>query len=384
MNRFSTTIRRCLHSSVRVIAAGAVAASVSASAFGQVVRIEDSVVTSTTLGPADISAVEAYVQAHSAGLLETDDLAAQRRAVRQLIEPLERGGVSVSFRNSYAQALQPLLDSLIAGPGTPVAWRQVTALRLSAELATERTARIINRSFDDSSTEVRYFAIYAAGRVFAAAGRSSPAIIPQTARTLSDELADIVASSDDPVFADAAVRSLRAGGSVGTGGSIEGFPAYAINKLAEGGRERAIGLELGAIDEPSELNVLLRAGGVIREANIGPGPADAAAQSAGFAGGLFALVLDRVETNVRAGNRGGFDERDPAVLLASLAETILGFASDRMAAANRGSAINVPAIRDQMLAGDLDEVRTEILGLIGPGGRLTQAPYSIPASGLSR
>jgi len=252
---------------------------------------------------------------------------------------------------------------------------------LRAELgAPESQAPRILRALRSASDAARFFACYSARRVFDAAARTNPAITPSTAERLVDALADMVATADDPAFADAAVVSLQAAGDSDSPPRIDGFPAAARAALADASRRRVIRIGTDAIDRPEQITPLLRAGVAAQEiARTGAQPS--LREAVGYAGALLGVALERHEARVAGGAQAGVNEQSPDARLVAVAETILAIAAGRDAD-NGGTGIDIPEIRNMLIRGDRG-VRTEILGLIGTGGRLTEPPYGFRPADLA-
>lgn len=363
----------------RAVAALAVALALLAAPAAPAQPLGGDVVGAPTSAAIDTDAIDRYIADHRDGLLSVEDPEAHARAVERLIEPLLRPTVSVAFRNAYGDALEPFLLDLTPATSYGLPQGRITILRLSGALATERSANRVLDAMSSEDAAVRYFAAYSARRLFEAAARTNPAFTPGTAGRLIGALETRVVESTDPGFASAALVALETAGDRDRPPRIEGFPAAARIAMADASRRRVLALSSSAIDEPDELDVLLRAG-VAAQESARAGSEAAAREAVGFAGSLLGIVLERLEQRIASDGGGGVNHQSPDARLASLAETVLAVASERDLG-NGGSGVAVPEIRAMLIRGDRG-VRTEILGLIGRGGRLTEAPYGFEPAAL--
>ncbi|MBZ0171300.1 MAG: hypothetical protein K8E66_02875, partial [Phycisphaerales bacterium] len=198
-----------------------------------------------------------------------------RRALEQLLAPLQVEGVSVAFRQVMAEALIGNIEQAVGddrlwvergGDERTINPRPYTGLRLAGEIATDRTLAIIRTQLENTDIGRRFFAIHCTEMVFSAVRVSAPAVTEQSLYRVSGgkasglvvELGDRLVIEDSSRHAAAIVRSLGEAGGI-TGSQMSGVAANAIRMIGERTSER-VKARRGAPPEIEERKVWITAG----------------------------------------------------------------------------------------------------------------------------
>lgn len=162
------------------------------------------------LSPDQTQQIDLYVSKRIDDL-GSDDAMSRERARRELLTPLRRPCISVTFRLGYAKAAQPGLEQLASTSDDEVA---INALMVLGELATSSSISSIQSQTSDSRLAVRYAAIVAMTRSFAAARSRAPALTDSQTNAAVSHLADRLAEESNTQVVDAIVRSLLAAAAI--------------------------------------------------------------------------------------------------------------------------------------------------------------------------
>ncbi|MEM7754292.1 MAG: hypothetical protein AAF297_01500 [Planctomycetota bacterium] len=362
---------------VRGLLLAAVLAGLSVSpAHGQLVAIDEELARAVTISGEGRGRIDAFVGRHRERLMSDDrtDVVTARAA---LSEPLADTRVSVAFRQALASALETELQTLA---GSDESWRRLVGLRLAADLATENTARLIDAAVDADEPEVRYFAMFAIETIFDTVAGSSAAVTDRTLNRLLEHAGTAVSETEDPRYADAAIRAIGAAATI-PDGRIAGLAPRAIGVLADA--TSALTRRSPAIKADATSALPLIRGGLIVRNYVAANdelPREVALQTIGFGGDLVAFVFARTE------QAGGVDDAEPIDFqLAGIGASLVFFGEQARARATRdqprvGQVDLVTPMRD----GDLANFRSRVLSLVGDAGALRRAPLSFPGERFDR
>lgn len=302
--------------------------------------------------------------------LSSDDREEARRARDQILAPLRQRGVSVAFRQAYADRLLPGLREHAQDNRDRVV---VNALRIAGELATPGSVQLLESKLQDSQEPVRYAAVFGIGSVFAAMRDASPAIGSDGAQRLITRVGQHMDQERSPEVFDAAIRALATAMEVSRP-NYEGVRSAAFSTICKGAGERARTLGHGA-DAAPMLIVLVRAGQIARDTLQIIDPRLQVSEQAMTDGAILSgQLLGYIVRRLRA---GGFPQDDSELRqlggqIASLAETALVLAANQRRV----------QVQPRNIAADLQrgapegdrEVERKAMELIRV---LTQAPFNV-------
>ena len=341
--------------------AGALALA-GASAHAQVrAELPASVVEAASIGPAERSQIESFVESLAQAATGADPEAATR-ARRDLITPLSGRQPSVAFRQAYAQAASGLMRTLL-NADEPA--DRIAALRLAGNLATGDALANIRDALGAEDPGVRLFAAVQARRVFEVSGASGAAVTESQSQQLIEALADSAGQDAPEAHAQAVVRALGAGALLRARelGDTRSRATTALARVAAAGIQGA---------DPADLlnheNTLLTAASLVTRSvsEAGATVSDDAARAAAELGGeILALILRRQTGNMIP------DQPDADLRLVNAAESLIYFARRRHAENNRANPGSIPQTRLADLLRDRDRgFRNELVRLIGPGSEV--------------
>jgi hypothetical protein len=318
------------------------------------------IVTKNDLSEADKGVIRDLIERQRPLLSGT--AAEVRRAREALVAPLEERGVSVPFRVEMSRQLFETLKTLSADGRDVVA---VNALRVAGELATTNSLRVVSDGLKDKRPAVRHGALFAMGRLFMQAARTSPAVSQGDMRSAIAELERIASGESDPLMIDGAISAL-----VAAARAPEGSAAMARMGEAVGVRLRAGAKSPSGAEGAGSLGVGVRGVRELRDAMIGGGgrvAPETVQAAAKLSGQLLVLVREHA--------KAGVGEPDALAQAAQLAHTTLTLAS---------TSLNGPEIEKLRLAladkaKDPAAFAREVDKLVGPDGVLTKAPFTAKA-----
>ena len=296
--------------------------------------------------------------------LRSGDTQDARRALEALTEPLHGRGVSIAFRQSYSQALMPLIDELIASGSVQ---GKLGALRLSGDLATPPGVQRVRSMLNDEDAGVRLFAVKSAGRVLDATSTHGPAMSEADARSLIDAVANAAKDSQDEEHIRACARSLAEGTALGTRdlGSARSHAIVALSQL--------VGDRLAALtpnDDPRFTQSLALDAASATTQSISDITAtineEAARAAVRLGGDIISVPLRRIIAKTIEPQ----GERDMTVRSVQAGETLLYFAR-RKSAELKGQpvgGITTTGFSAQIKAGEDRDFRNQAAALLGPGG----------------
>lgn len=338
----------------------------------------------TTLNAEQQKAVETYAQPLLEGI-KGDEATKVRDARVGLIKPLQRSVVGVPFRQAYSKVLGIPLTQLATGKRTLNA---VNALRVAAELATTEGFDVIEKGFSSDDAAVRVAAAGAAGRAFSIASKATSIVVPKRLLDMTTALGKLVESdpNSDVVdgAADALVEAIRSSASTEVRNG-------AVAALCRGVSAQTQKVK-SAVPDKRTLFAILRAGLALRDeltnANAGNRPALPAEsiKAIGEVGGdmiasVARLVASGALPNAKAGDpqsvrREKEEERVMPAQIVGAGEQILSLIADRTEPIRTSLS---EKIREGTVDSDA-KFLLDVKQLLGPGGRLTRAPFNLPAN----
>lgn len=299
-----------------------------------------------------------------------------------LTNPLARRNPSLAFRQGYSKVLGPELAAVVDRKNALTA---VSALRISAELATQEGFDVLEKGYASTDESIQIAAAGGAARAFevirstpqaAAAGRLTKAI---------DELGKLFEKTPNPDVADAAARALVTALRTSTNADVRSRAsevacrglanrAKAITKITPGDRT---------------LLPLVRIAGEIRDdlTDNTRAPLNQAAQAARreVGGDCIALVARLVRSGQLPAIRREDDaaEKQNKEKLRPLPTQLVG-AGEQIISLIAGSADPVRTNLAEMIRKpDVSTDAQFIEGakeLLGPGKRMSRPPFSLPDS----
>ncbi|GJM18819.1 MAG: hypothetical protein DHS20C14_10320 [Phycisphaeraceae bacterium] len=286
-------------------------------AFGQVETLDPKLITMVSLSGGDRERVQTFVQAQLAGLT-SDDFTRVRRSRAALLAPLGQSSATASFRDAYAGALWPTVETLIESED---AAQRLTGMRLAGGLGTERAADRLIGLLDSDDEGIRVFAAGRLGEVLGSITPNSATLSPEGASRVIEALGKTIRQDPQTRAADAAARSLGVATEIRPG-LLNDARSRAITVLSEASGERVRGAEL----DKGTIGFALRASGIVRTSVAKNEAMSAPASKAAI--GLGADVLSRVLE--------GFDPqqdtlRELEVGLVRAAESVVYFSRRRHA-----------------------------------------------------
>lgn len=337
-------------------------------ASGQAVTdLPRSTVETISMNPGQQSQLEQFVN-NWTPRITSDNPTDSKRAMEALTEPLHGRGVSIAFRQAYAQLLMPTIDSLIEEHAVA---GKISALRLAGDLATPAAANRVRRLINDDDAGVRLFAITSAGRLLKNTSVHGPAITDTDAANLIRAVLENARNhSDDREYTRACARALTEGTTIGTR-DLTSTRSTAIVALSDLVGDHLT--TLTADEDPSFAQSLaLNAASAITVSisDIGASVnADAARAAVRLGADIIAIPLRRVI----AGTIEPEGERGLTIRSVQAGETLLYFAR-RKAANIDGSGIagiETTSFSALLESGDDRDFRNQAAALLAPGGPIT-------------
>lgn len=299
--------------------------------------------------------------------LTSDNASDNKRALEALTEPLHGRGVSIAFRQTYAQLLMPTIDEMIADQGVK---GKISALRILGDLATPAAATRIRRLIDDQDAGVRLFAIASAGRVFESTSVHGPVMAGSDASALLNAILEsAMDNQDDHEHTRACARALATATTIGTR-DLPNTRSNAIVALSD-----LVGAHLTSLspsDDPSFAQSLAIDASSATTRSISDISASVNADAARAAVRLGADTIALPLRRVIAKTIEPQDERDLTVQSVQAGETLLYFARRKAAElAGRGiGGINTTGFSDQLESGNDRDFRNDAAALLAPGGTI--------------
>ncbi|MHA7812197.1 MAG: hypothetical protein ACX94C_02220 [Phycisphaerales bacterium] len=350
--------------SARPMQALVLALGVSLAGAQPVSDLPRSTIETISVNSGQRSQIQQFVQNWSQRL-QSDSASDNQRALEALTEPLHNRGVSIAFRQAYAQMLIPVADELI---GADTVKGKLNALRLLGDLATPSAAQRIRTLLDDQDAGVRLFAVASTGRVFLSTSVHGPAMAESDTIAMIDAIAEIAESNmDDEEFTRACARALAQGTSIGTR-DLPNTRSRAIIALSD-----LVSTHIESLDEDENadfaLSLALDAASSTTQSISDISStvnADAARAAVRLGAEIVSLPLRRVIAKTIEPQ----GERERMARSVQAGETLLYFARRKAAEiAGRGvNGIETTSFSTQLESGDDRDFRNEAATLVGPGG----------------
>lgn len=303
------------------------------------------------------------------------------RARKNLTDPLRTVDCSPLFRTFYSGVLESDLRALARGDNDRLA---VAAIYVAGDLATTTGVEVLRDQTASTSLVRRYAAFAAHGRVFAALGRSQPALRESEIGELVKSLQAAIQKESDADLYDVQVRSLLDAAALS--GALEPQAREAVRLLSLALAERLRALN----GDPSHSEILLTNMGVLDDLRAmilndfrRALPEAVINAAVAFSGETLAYVGREVRKGDLATGPEGAAARKLAANSVRLAETIIYQAKDRYqigqpgGAPDLGSRIEASTRRDDQLYFD------GLLNVIGPSGILRDRRFQFAAGWFS-
>lgn len=303
----------------------------------------------------------------------SDNAQDTKKAIESLAKPLQERGVSVAFRQAYAQAITPLMNELDS-KGTIGA--TLSSLRLAGDLATPSAASQVRSALTNDDLGIQLFAVSRAAQIFTATRNFGPAMTPNDANSLIDAIDTIASDSNShPELLRACVRALSAGTMLSTKdmGDARSRSIIALSK--------AVGIQLRSLNvnmdpgfaQSLALEAASTATASISDISSETSP-EAVKAAVGLGGDIISVSLRRVLGNSIA----PVGDRDLVVRSVQAGETLLYFALRKDAELDNkfgkaGGKVRQTKFADQLKAGDDKTFRNEASLLLGPGSPIVTA-----------
>ncbi len=313
--------------------------------------------------------IDQFIEAWTGRAL-SDNAPDTKKAIETLTKPLTQRGVSVAFRQTYSQAITPLLNELDA-KGTIGA--TLASLRIAGALATPAAAQRIKDAINHDDLGVELFAVSRAGQLFAATKAYGPALTPTDAQSLIHAISSRAQDPDiDHELLRACVRALSKGTELSSKDMGE-TRSHAIVALAQivGAKLRATGVT----DDPAFAQSLALGAASAITASISDISADTTPQAVKAAVGLGGDIISVALRRVVGGTIDPVSDRDLTVRSVQAGETLLYFALRKDADLDNkfGKPVRQTTFADQLRAGDDKAFRNQASLLLGPGSPIVKA-----------
>ena len=304
--------------------------------------LNDDLIRKQDVSAADKQIIKAFIDGNAANLKGTP--LEIKKAREALVKPVERDGVTVSFRVAMGSDLVTVLKPLVNEKEREVV--VVNALRIAGEVATTNMIDVLLEGLKDPRESVRYAATHAMAQFFIAADKFAPAITKDDGARCVRGLVDVIEKENSVRVVDGASIALMSARPFMKG--------LAVQRLAEAGGRKAI--LLAKSTEPVDLGTHLRIAGALRTdlldaQKITP---DAVLASVKFAGQTLVLVKNQMKTS---------GDRVAIVQTAKACHGIISLGSEIL----KGPEIDqgMPKLLDQSKDADFEKA---VMLLTGPGG----------------
>jgi len=321
-----------------------------------------------SISPSQRTQISKFVEAWTSKAL-SDNPQDIKNALESLTEPLQARAVSVAFRQSYAQAITPLLNELQAKDSIA---STLASLRIAANLATPNTTARVKAALNHADQGIQLFAVSRAGQIFKTTNAHGPAMAPNDAVALIKALETL---ASDPQIQDellrTTVRALIAATQLRSK-DMGDTRSDAIIALAN-----IIGAHLRALntnDDPAfTQSIALDAASAITAsiADISSQTTpDAVKSSVGLGGDIISVALRRVLANTI----NPVSNRDLTVRSVQAGETLLYFALRKDAETTHRftGSVKQTNFADLLRAGDDKAFRNQASLLLAPGSPIVK------------
>ncbi|MBS0192073.1 MAG: hypothetical protein U0573_13680 [Phycisphaerales bacterium] len=344
----------------------------------------DIVTSAAPLSNEQKQAVQAYAEQFLAPLAG-DDAVKVRDGRNGLVKPLQRCTPGVPFRQAYTKILDSELKKLVEGNRTINA---VNALRVASEVATTEGFDIIEKGFASKDVAVRVAAAGAASHALEIAAKTPSIAVPKRLYDMNVALGKLAETDPDADVVDGATEALVQSLKTATSPETRNAAVAALCKVARSQSQKI----KTSVPESRTLFAILRTGLALRDeltiANAGNRsalPAEAVKSIAETAGDMIAMVARLLSAgalpviksgDVTAVKRQKEDDRRVPTQIVGAAEQILSLIADRTEPIRANLAEKVRAGSVQSDAQFVLDAKQ----LLGPDGRLTRPPFSLPGN----
>lgn len=299
--------------------------------------------------------------------IKSESASDNKRALEALTEPLHARGVSIAFRQAYAQMLMPVIDELIADDTVK---SKLSALRILGDLATPAAAQRVRGLIEDQDKGVQLFAVSSAGRIFLSASVHGPAMSESDTTSLIDAVSQSAENNmDDQEFTRACARTLATATTIGTRDlpNTRSRALIALSDLVSMHIE-----SLGDNDDPSFAQSLALDAASASTASISDISATVNADAARAAVRLGAEIVALPLRRVIAKTIEPQADREKTIRSVQAGETLLYFARRKAAEiAGRGvGGIDTTSFSALLESGEDRDFRNQAATLLGPGGAI--------------
>jgi hypothetical protein len=293
-----------------------------------------------------------------------------KKAIDALTKPLKSRSVSVAFRQSYTQSINPLLKEL---DNKDTIAATLASLRIAADLATPSTTAKIKAALNNEDLGIQLFAASRAGQVFKTTKSQGPAITQSDADALINALQTLASEPNiNPELYSASIRALIAATTLSSK-DMGDARSNAIDALAQ-----SVGAQLRALDpndDPAPLQaVALNAASAIT-ASIADISSNTTPQAVKAAVGLGADIISVPLRRVLAGTLEPTSQRDLTIKSVQAGETLLYFALKKETETTRrfSAAVKQTNFAQLLEAGDDKAFRNQASLLLAPGSPIVKA-----------
>ncbi len=334
--------------------------------------------------------IEKFVSDHVKAL--SGEAKAMREARVTLLSPLTSVQIGLPFRSEYSESLLKSLPEIARGGGP----KGVNAILILGEVATTKSLDVIESLLDASEPAVRFASASAINASFEQVRAKSPSLAAERVKSSLAKLAARLGAEQDALVFDSLVRASLAAGRINQSGyeQLRGIAADALSKALA---ERLAAGTVGAKDA-AMLQATLRAALAFRDelaieernrgvagnaARLAAGVLKNVTSFAGEALALSARMIKDAEINPAADADDAARERATkgrAVIgqLAGTAQSMVYLAGPLM---ENGpltpSNVNLGAVAREAKNESDARFLTTVTELVGPGGVLSKAPFSI-------
>ena len=354
-NRLSQPIR--MH---RFLAVCAVFATTTA-CLAQTTALPLSTVEAASVGSSQFSQISSFVEHWSSRALESDTQQSVR-AQTKLIEPLINARVSISFRQTYSDALASYFTELESNGDIASIF---AALRVAGELGTSRGNKILLSGLSSTDIGTQIFAAGAAGRTFRTTAANGPAFSANDLNSLITALGSIASSSDDHNLVSACVQALGYGSTLPSNdfrearaGCLQAMcDAASRNLISNNLSDLEMRVRLAMLASGAATNSLLQ---VSEDSNN-----DAIKSAVALGADMISIAL----SDVIDGTMPAVSDRDLHVTLVRSGESLLYFALREHAELMRKNVGTVQQTNfaDLLEQGEDRDFRNQAALLLGPG-----------------
>lgn len=333
------------------------------SALAQSSDLPRSTVEAISINASQRSQVEQFVESWKARAL-SDDAQDRKKALDALTKPLQGRGVSVAFRQSYTQAIAPLMNAYDENGSIGAT---LASLRIAGELATPSTVGRVRNAMNSDDLGVQIFAVSRAGRIFSSTINQGPAITQADANSLIESINSIASDlSADPNLLGASIRALSIAAMLPSS-DMGDARSNAIIALAN-----AVGPRLRALDvndDPSDVQhlALQAAGAMIASISDISSEVNqqATREAVGLGGDMISIALRRV----LGGTINPVSRRELTVQSVQAGESLLYFArrNDADLKGTSAGSIQETHFAEQLADGKDKAFRNASSSLLGPG-----------------